>query len=206
MRILPNRKIVKRDIDREQIKKNSNIDIEYNIKRIKKERRYTLILVIFFMALILTIFGYIFGNIKTDISINSYKTGNLDIVYEVDLNGVKDVINLSKNKKTDNIYFTVQNNSYDKAKFNIYLVDNEDLIKLDGCEKKIISYDKLYYSVNFEDEKNVLGTKKKNKYLLKSEEISGNAKKEYRLKVLYDKNIDDDYHYHGKVIVKNVNN
>ena len=35
-RVLPNSKIVNRDLNESQISKNSNIDIEYNIKRIKK--------------------------------------------------------------------------------------------------------------------------------------------------------------------------
>ena len=64
-KVLPNNKTINYTLDEDQIIKNNSINVEYNIKRIKKERRYTIILVICFTVLFFIIGLSIFNNIDS---------------------------------------------------------------------------------------------------------------------------------------------
>ena len=201
-RILPNSKIVNREIKQSQINKNNDVDIEYNIKRIKKERRYTFYLVIFFIVLILSIFYLVISKVQNRIENNKVNTENLSIIYQSDINGIKDYINIRNSKDKEYIYFTIHNNSNKTIKYIVYLVDDKDLISLEGCSTNIIDYSKLMIKLNQNKEINLLSTKDKNKYIIDENTITKKTAKEVRIKIYPNKDIKENYHYHGRIVVK----
>ena len=204
-RILPNSKIVNREIKQSQINKNNDVDIEYNIKRIKKERRYTFYLVIFFIVLILSIFYLVISKVQNRIENNKVNTKNLSIIYQSDINGIKDYINIRNSKDKEYIYFTIHNNSNKTIKYIVYLVDDKDLISLEGCNTNIIDYSKLMIKLNQNKEINLLSTKDKNKYIIDENTITKKTAKEVRIKIYPNKDIKENYHYHGRIMVEENN-
>ena len=201
-RVLPNSKIVNRDLNESQISKNSNIDIEYNIKRIKKERRYTLILVCCFLIMFGCIFYSLFNNVQ--IRVNDYKitSGNLSITYQGDSNGIKDTINIRNKNDIVDSYIVIFNNSNKKSRYRVYLKDDNTIINLEKCNNNLIDYSKVKYKINLKEEKDLLSTKKKNKYILLENDINKKAEVEVKLKIYYDNTISRDYHYHGRIVVE----
>ena len=113
-KVLPNNKTINYTLDEDQILKNNSINVEYNIKRIKKERRYTIILVICFTVLFFIIGLSIFNNIDS-LNMSVEHIDNLTIKYDVDDKGVKNTISIYDDKEYSyNFYITNNANSYNR--------------------------------------------------------------------------------------------
>ena len=196
-KVLPNNKTVNYTLDEDQIIKNNSINVEYNIKRIKKERRYTIILVICFTVLFFIIGLSIFNNIDS-LNMSVEHIDNLTIKYDVDDKGVKNTISIYDDKEYSyNFYITNNANSYNRI--YIYLRTDDDLIKLDNCSDKIIDYSLIDYEINGK-KGNIMDSLVDDKYIILVDELTAHEQKSYELKI----KLNGVGHYHSIIKVSEV--
>lgn len=196
-KVLPNNKTVNYTLDEDQIIKNNSINVEYNIKRIKKERRYTIILVICFTVLFFIIGLSIFNNIDS-LNMSVEHIDNLTIKYDVDDKGVKNTISIYDDKEyLYNFYITNNKNSYNRI--YIYLKTDDDLIKIDNCSDKIIDYSLIDYEINGK-KGNIMDSLVDGKYIILVDELTAHEQKSYELKI----KLNGVGHYHSIIKVSEV--
>ena len=196
-KVLPNNKTVNYTLDEDQIIKNNSINVEYNIKRIKKERRYTIILVICFTVLFFIIGLSIFNNIDS-LNMSVEHIDNLTIKYDVDDKGVKNTISIYDDKEYSyKFYITNNANSYNRI--YIYLRTDDDLIKLDNCSDKIIDYSLIDYEINGK-KGNIMDSLVDDKYIILVDELTAHEQKSYELKI----KLNGVGHYHSIIKVSEV--
>lgn len=196
-KVLPNNKTINYTLDEDQIIKNNSINVEYNIKRIKKERRYTIILVICFTVLFFIIGLSIFNNIDS-LNMSVEHIDNLTIKYDVDDKGVKNTISIYDDKEYSyKFYITNNANSYNKI--YIYLRTDDDLIKLDNCSDKIIDYSLIDYEINGK-KGNIMDSLVDDKYIILVDELTAHEQKSYELKI----KLNGVGHYHSIIKVSEV--
>ena len=196
-KVLPNNKTINYTLDEDQIIKNNSINVEYNIKRIKKERRYTIILVICFTVLCFIIGLSIFNNIDS-LNMSVEHIDNLTIKYDVDDKGVKNTISIYDDKEYSyNFYITNNANSYNRI--YIYLRTDDDLIKLDNCSDKIIDYSLIDYEINGK-KGNIMDSLVDDKYIILVDELTAHEQKSYELKI----KLNGVGHYHSIIKVSEV--
>lgn len=196
-KVLPNNKTINYTLDEDQILKNNSINVEYNIKRIKKERRYTIILVICFIIMFFVIGLSIFTDIDS-LNMSLENVDNLTIKYEVDDNGVKNTISIYDDK--DYSYkLSITNNDNKYNRFYIYLKTDDDFIKLDNCSDKLIDYSLINYEINGNS-----GILKDSliddKYVVLVDDLGAHEKKDYELKI----KLNGVGHYHSIIKVSEV--
>lgn len=196
-KVLPNNKTINYTLDEDQIIKNNSINVEYNIKRIKKERRYTIILVICFTVLFFIIGLSIFNNIDS-LNMSVEHIDNLTIKYDVDDKGVKNTISIYDDKEYSyKFYITNNANSYNRI--YIYLRTDDDLIKLDNCSDKIIDYSLIDYEINGK-KGNIMDSLVDDKYIILVDELTAHEQKSYELKI----KLNGVGHYHSIIKVSEV--
>ena len=188
-------------IDPSQIIRNPNTNIEYNIKRIKKERRYTAILVCIFIVVILSVSYFVFTKINS-INLRSVNTKNLTTIYELNKNGLNNIINITNKNTKLNYHFTIRNNSDNNINYYIYLDDDTSFIKYDNCKDNIVDYNKLLFSINNSEYNSLLSVKDKlRKYVVYEDTIHGKSTKKITLKIKYSDEVETNNHYHGLINV-----
>ena len=183
--------------------KNSDVDISKNIKRIKKEERYTIILVCFFVIVILlSIISFSKSILKSSYE-DSYISGDLKISYEKNDNGIRDNISIRYPNQVLDYDFSIYNDSDNTKKYIIYLMDDEDLIKYENCRNMIIDYKYVLFKLNDRYEDSLSRYFKDNKYIIEESDINPKDTK-YYLKIYFDKSIKSMYHYHSIIIVDEI--
>ena len=169
--------------------KNSDVDISKNIKRIKKEERYTIILVTFFVAVILlSIFSFSKSVLNSNYE-DSYISGDLKIDFGRNDNGIRDSISIRYPNQVLEYDFSIYNNSDIDKKFIIYLMDDNDLIKYENCRDKIIDYKYVLFKLNDKYEDSLSRYFKDNKYIIEEASINPKDTKYYHLKIYFYKSI-----------------
>jgi hypothetical protein len=196
-KVLPNNKTINYTLDEDQILKNNSINVEYNIKRIKKERRYTIILVICFIVMFFVIGLSIFIDIDS-LNMSVENVDNLTIRYEVDDKGVKNTISIYDDKEYS-YELSILNNDNKYNWFYIYLKTDDDLIKLDNCSDKLVDYSLVNYEING-NSGNIKDTLIDDKYVVLVDELAPHEKKNYRLKI----KLNGVGHYHSIIKVSEV--
>lgn len=196
-KVLPNNKTINYTLDEDQILKNNSINVEYNIKRIKKERRYTIILVICFIVMFFVIGLSIFTDIDS-LNMSVENVNNLTIRYEVDDKGVKNTISIYDDKEYS-YELSILNNDNKYNRFYIYLKTDDDLIKLDNCSDKLVDYSLVNYEING-NSGNIKDTLIDDKYVVLVDELAPHEKKNYRLKI----KLNGVGHYHSIIKVNEV--
>ena len=191
-------------LDPSQIIRNPNSNIEYNIKRIKKERRYTAILVCIFIVIILSISYFVFTKVNS-INLRSVNTENLTTIYELNNNGLNNIINI-KNKNTKlNYHFTIKNNSTNQIEYYIYIDEDTSFIKYDNCKDNLVNYKYVLFSINNSPYTSLITTKDKlRKYVIYDDIINGKETKKITLKVKYDDLVQSNNHFHGLINIKEI--
>ena len=187
----------KKKLKQTDINRNTSIEVSHTIRKIKEnERKYTVILVIFFM-IILSVVGYhfltvdnsvIYSDIKTASNNNSYislSSSNITLTSD-------DVLSDSLGLKSNKYKIHISNNTNKIKQYKIYLVSSD-------CKCGNSSFDKnsIHYSV---DGKNV-------DLLTDDLFVEGILKKKEEKDIIYRIWIDDnvvnkDLHYHGYFILK----
>ena len=184
--------------------KNSDVDISKNIKRIKKEERYTIILVCFFVIVtLLSIISFSKSILKSSYE-DSYISGDLKIDYGRNDNGIRDSISIRYPNQVLEYDFSIYNNSDIDKKFIIYLMDDNDLIKYENCRDKIIDYKYVLFKLNDKYEDSLSRYFKDNKYIIEEANINPKDTKYYHLKIYFDKNVKEIYHYHSIIVVDEI--
>ena len=204
-RILPNSKKVNYDLEASQIKKNNDVDLEYHIKKIKKEQRYTAILVCFFVALIFVISIFVFSKIDdNNRNISQVVNGNLTTTFQIDENGIRSSISMRSINTHYYYYFTIKNTSSEKQKYIVYLKPDNAVIKLEGCGNNLAFYDTIMYRINDGEESNLSLTHRNDKYIVDEGEIKENGLKKVKLELYFSKDAVEGKHYHGLIKIKNI--
>ena len=184
--------------------KNSDVDISKNIKRIKKEERDTIILVTFFVVVILlSLYSFSKSVLNTNYE-DSYISGDLKIDYGRNDNGIRDSISIRYPNQVLEYDFSIYNNSDIDKKFIIYLMDDNDLIKYENCRDKIIDYKYVLFKLNDKYEDSLSRYYKDNKYIIEEASINPKDTKYYHLKIYFDKNVKEIYHYHSIIVVDEI--
>ena len=196
-KVLPNNKTINYTLDEDQILKNNSINVEYNIKRIKKERRYTIILVICFIVMFFVIGLSIFADIDP-LNMSIENVNNLTIRYEVDDNGVRNTISIYDDKEYS-YELSIVNNDNKYNRFYIYLKTDDDMIKLDNCSDKLIDYSLVNYEING-NSGNIKDTLIDDKYIVLVDELAAHEKRDYKLKIM----LNGVGHYHSIIKVSEV--
>ena len=192
--------MAKKKVEHVNINRNTSIEVSHTIRKIKEnERKYTIILVIFFMLLI-GIVGYnmliidsnnLYSDIKTASSNNSYVSLSSNDITLTNKNIMSDIDGL-KSKK---YLLSISNNTGKLKKYKIYFISNE----LDTCKcgNKVFNKSDIRYSIDEEilslkDDLFVEGILKKNekKNIVFNMWINDNI------------SINEELHFHGYFIIK----
>ena len=184
--------------------KNSDVDISKNIKRIKKEERYTIILVTFFVFVILLSLYSFSKSVLNSSFEDSYVSGDLKINFEKSNTGVKDNISIRYPNQVLEYNFSIFNDSDVDKNYIIYLMDDNDLIKYENCRDKIIDYKYVLFKLNDREEDSLSRYYKDKKYIIEKSNINPKDNKEYKLKIYFDSSIKEIYHYHSIIVVDEI--
>lgn len=179
----------------EDINKNNGKEISHTINKIKaNERKYTIILVIFFIALFLTM-GYFLLSSDVKKIYNSYNSTLIIKAPSIKLTD-KDVMNDSMGLKKDYFKIELVNNTEQDLNYRVILKEDVNLKRKCGCTNDSFDMNNIRYTF---DDKNI---KKINNNLnvietgiLKSYESSN-----LHLRIWLNNN--DGSHFHGKIIIE----
>ncbi len=202
----------KRKLKQSDIKKYSSNQIDHVILKIKaNERKYTIITVSVILIVFLFSSYFVFSKIQTTKSDTIFRTGSLYYEFGKKNTGLGDTINLvdtlplsdEEGLKTKKYIVKVYNKSDAEKTFQIFISDDEEMIKYDECSQKITDRKYVKYSVNggeaiYLDEKDLPVIER----VIKPKE-----------KIIYDLyvfvgeeyNLNKKIHYHGRIVVKEKN-
>ena len=202
----------KRKLKQSDIKKYSSNQIDHVILKIKaNERKYTIITVSVILVVFLISSYLVFSKIQTTKSDAIFRTGSLYYEFGKKNTGLGDTINLvdtlplsdEEGLKTKKYIVKVYNKSDVEKTFQIFISDDEEMIKYDECSQKITDRKYVKYSVNggeaiYLDEKDLPVIER----VIKPKE-----------KIIYDLyvfvgeeyNLNKKIHYHGRIVVKEKN-
>lgn len=193
------------------INKNTKVEKEHIITKIKKRQSfYTLCLSSFFVLIILLILLIIGTSFKKYIKINTYDSGTLSVEYDTNDNGIGDIISLTDSDiiddlkiKDDKTYgFTITNESKSLVKYKINILKDNDIIRLDNCKDKLFPDELIKYNINGGKIFTLNGKFSSNRYTLIEDVIPGNSSKIYYINVWVDKDAEYmDRHFHGIIDV-----
>lgn len=187
----------KKKLKQANINRNTSVEVSHTIRKIKEnERKYTVILVLFFM-IIITIVGYnvltidsneLYSDIKTASSNNSYMSLSSNNIILTNKNIMSDEEGLKSKKYAINI----SNNTGKIKQYKIYFVSDKC-----NCGNKVFSKDDIRYSID----KEVL---KLNDGLFVEGVLKKNESKEIVFNMWISNEIQEveELHFHGHFIIK----
>jgi hypothetical protein len=203
---------MKRDLRRKKlnasdISKNSSIEVSHTIKKIKEnEKKYTIMLVIFFMILFCLI-GYFTLSFNA-VYIDNYDYDALSNNQDVSSSGtlislygndqVEDSIALNDDKYTYTYSFS--NNSKEEIKYQIVLEKDSSQIDKCGCSNSLLSYDSINYSINGKD----VNTFSNDNLIIDSGVLDGEAKETLNIKLWVNSKGINNEHFHGHITLEKV--
>ena len=185
------------------INKNSGKNISHSINKIKEnEKKYTIILVMFFMTLFLII-GYVSLRVKTFSLID----------YSNDLSGAyvslsSSVITLSEDDKisnnlglvSDGIYLNLQNRIDNDYNYKIMLAEDDEIKNICGCSNELFNVEDIRYSIDGKTVKSI----SKNNMLITTGFLKMGGKDKINLKIWIDENSHSVGHFHGKIYFEKI--
>lgn len=197
----------RKKLTQKDIKKYSNTQLDHVIERIKEqESKFTVILVTIILISSLIAFYSIFSSVQDSKYEYVIKSNNLTIMYKKKDNNMGNIISFvdkealgnSDGLKSDDYKIFISNTSDRSVVYTISVVDDDDMIKYDGCSNKIISRNYIKYSIN-DSEVLSLGSDD----VIYSSILKANSKIEYSLRFWIDEDFAEaiNSHYHGKIVV-----
>lgn len=185
------------------INKNNGKEISHTINKIKEhEVRYTAILVVVFMVLIVVLL-YLF------INVDSY---NLDAFHDTPAISTSSSGIMSLNNRlilsdeaglgTDEYVVEFSNNSTENINYIIRIVNDEDSISECDCGELIVPFDKIKYSVNsspamgFDDSLMVI----------KTGMIEAKSQEKISIRIWFDESLDKSHnnYFFGRVLLEQI--
>ena len=185
-----------------EIKKRKTTKVSKSIKKIKAhEKKYTFILVLFFILLFIII-GYFTLRIQTRITNGKTKevVETHDLNYRIVSDGEvitltdNDVLSDENGLNKDGYLFSYKNKSRDKIKYRIRLVKDNNMIKDCDCAGKTIDFQNLKYSIDG----NKIEKFQNSDMVVAEGVLNNNTYNTINLKLWVDENFDkSNYHFHG---------
>ncbi len=193
------------------IKKNSNIEKEHIITKIKKHEKIYLTCLSSIILLIFILLMLLVGTSFEYFGVNEYKDGNLIIEYAPNENGLSSTITLNDSKiLKDSVAkeelghsFSIENTSSSQIKYQIIVSKDKELINVDQCSNNL--YDDIYikYTINDNTPSYLSKSKLDDYYLIREDIIPAKSTKYYNIKIWLDENTPiNGKHFHGIIEIK----
>lgn len=214
---LPSKKTKKKEsevkLSMADINKNSNIEVDHTIRKIKeKELRLTLMWTcIFLLIFIVSAFTVGFSVVKLREYAN-VESGNLVITFNEKSDNLDNIITLDNNNileyddglKSDAYKFSIKNNSKKKSKYKITLEDDLEMMFLDECDQMQFDKSKMYFSINNKIIGIVSDLYNGSEYVVYEDEISSGDTLDFEFRIWVDRSYINNGHYHGIIVVEEV--
>lgn len=214
---LPSKKTKKKEsevkLSMADINKNSNIEVDHTIRKIKeKELRLTLMWTcIFLLIFIVSAFTVGFSVVKLREYAN-VESGNLVITFNEKSDNLDNIITLDNNNileyddglKSDAYKFSIKNNSKKKSKYKITLEDDLEMMFLDECDQMQFDKSKMYFSINNKIIGIVSDLYNGSEYVIYEDEISSGDTLDFEFRIWVDRSYINNGHYHGIIVVEEV--
>lgn len=207
----------KNNLKADNIRKNSSVNISHSINKIKNnEKKYTFILVLFFMVVFCFV-GYFTlsvngKNFTTNFRINDSSSTSNDseisssgqIVSLISSNAVSDSLALSGN---DYVYnYTVENNSDYGVNYNVILVKDDYTTSICGCSDNSLDVSNIKYSI---DGVNVytFSANSNGNLVISSGVLDSDSSKSLDIRIWVDEKTDKtvEKHFHGYLTLEEAN-
>lgn len=214
---LPSKKTKKKEFEVKlsmaDINKNSNIEVDHTIRKIKeKELRLTLMWTcIFLLIFIVSAFTVGFSVVKLR-EYSNVESGNLVITFNEKSDNLDNIITLDNNNileyddglKSDAYKFSIKNNSKKKSKYKITLEDDLEMMFLDECDQMQFDKSKMYFSINNKIIGIVSDLYNGSEYVIYEDEISSGDTLDFEFRIWVDRSYINNGHYHGIIVVEEV--
>lgn len=195
------------------INKNSNIEVDHIIRKIKeKELRLTLMWTcIFLLIFIVSAFTVGFSVVKLR-EYSNVESGDLVITFNEKSDNLDNIITLDNNNildyddglKSVPYKFSIKNNSKKKSKYKITLEDDLEMMFLDECDQMQFDKSRMYFSIN----DNIIGIVSDlyngSEYVIYEDEISSEDTLNFEFRIWVDRSYINNGHYHGVINVEEV--
>lgn len=190
-------------LSKEQINKNNSVEIKHYINKIKEqERKYTFLLVIFFMILF-CIIGYKTLTINKEVMIEYMNKEEMDDFSKVEFVLTSDDVLSDKDGLLLKGYdILIKNNSQDNARYKVFFIPDPTAVKVCGCGEKSISKEYIRYSIDG----TLVNTFFDSDEVLVTEELEKGEENLVNIKVWIDNNlkINNSFHFHGSFIIEKI--
>ena len=214
---LPSKKTKKKEsevkLSMADINKNSNIEVDHTIRKIKeKELRLTLMWTcIFLLIFIVSAFTVGFSVVKIR-EYSNVESGDLVITFNEKSDNLDNIITLDNNNileyddglKSDAYKFSIKNNSKKKSKYKITLEDDLEMMFLDECDQMQFDKSKMYFSINNKIIGIVSDLYNGSEYVIYEDEISSGDTLDFEFRIWVDRSYINNGHYHGIIVVEEV--
>lgn len=214
---LPSKKTKKKEseikLSMADINKNSNIEVDHTIRKIKeKELRLTLMWTcIFLLIFIVSAFTVGFSVVKLREYAN-VESGNLIITFNEKSDNLDNIVTLDNNSileyddglKSVPYKFSIKNNSKKKSKYKITLEDDLEMMFLDECDQMQFDKSKMYFSINNDIIGIVSDLYNGSEYIIYEDEISSEDTLNFEFRIWVDRSYINNGHYHGVINVEEV--
>ena len=203
-------KKTKKSLTQADIKKYSSTQIDHVILKIKaNERKYTIISVCVILTVFLVCSYFVFSAIQNSSVKPTFKIGRLYYEFNETDNGLGDVISLvdvlpisdKEGLKTKTYTVRLYNSADEKTKFNIFILDDKEMVSFDGCSDKVVDRQFIKYIVN---DRKILVLSDNEEDSIISGELGPKESRTYVIKCwisnTYLKNT--GVHYHGTISVR----
>lgn len=180
----------------------NKFDIAKEIK--EHEKKYTIILVLIFVFLIL-LSGYCILSIdnKELKSINkniNYRYSSLSSTYQLITLTNKNILKDKEGLNTNKINIHIKNTTNKKYDYKIVIKKDNKITKTCGCENNENEYKYIKYSINGKD---IL--KLNQDMVIYRDSLKENEEKDIFVNIWLDENTNNNYHYHGYFSVEKIN-
>ena len=206
-------KVSKNKLSMADINKNSSIEIDHTIRKIKeREFKLTVLWVfIFLISLIVStlIVGFSFKSIS---DYNKVESNNLVIEFGSHDNVLDDIITLDNNSVLNyedgliskSYKFRITNQSDHKINYVIKLVDDYTMIEYDECYGMLFDKKNMFFSLNNKVIGLVSDLYNGSDYVILEESLRAKKFKDFEFRIWVDKNYINNGHYHGKIVIEEV--
>ncbi len=180
-------------------------------KSVKKQFFITVVSVMVVIVVSLSTSYAMFSDVQDQTVENVIKSGTLEIKFDDLENGIGNVINLEgafpisdeEGLSSDPYVFRVSNVSDTESIFRVMLLDDVDLIELEGDAIELLDHSNIKFSINGSDPM-LLSDIAYNGYMLDETLMNSLEEATYELRVWIDEDAGNDAlgkHYFGKIVV-----
>lgn len=196
------------------IKRSEGAHVGHLLAKVKaKEVELTFCCVLVCLVIILISLYLVFSAVRKPNDYNVMQVGNLSVTYNdvgntlgniVDLTPVEPMSDLL-GKESKAYTITVHNTSKKQQEFQVLLVRDSAMIEEDKCSDKQVPYNYFHYQIG-KGQVKMFNLEDVSPILLQSV-LKPDEEKIYKIRIWIDNQLPLeylDYHYHGKITIKNI--